>query len=60
MSRTTTKTFFSGALALLFGFAANIALAAEGDNFVDEASAKGIAEIETAKMALDKGTSEDV
>src|SRR3546814_17492878 len=35
-------------------------LAAEGENFVDEASAKGIAEIETAKMALDKGTSEDV
>jgi len=55
-----TKTVFSGAFALLFGVAANLALAAEGENFVDEASAKGIAEIETAKMALDKGTSEDV
>ncbi|WP_278420656.1 DUF4142 domain-containing protein [Stutzerimonas kunmingensis] len=55
-----TKTIFSGAFALLFGVAANLALAAEGENFVDEASAKGIAEIETAKMALDKGTSEDV
>ncbi len=55
-----TKTIFSGAFALLFGVAANLALAAEGKNFVDEASAKGIAEIETAKMALDKGTSEDV
>lgn len=55
-----TKTIFSGAFALLFGVAANLALAAEGENFVDEASAKGIAEMETAKMALDKGTSEDV
>jgi len=55
-----TKTIFSGAFAVLFGVAANLALAAEGENFVDEASAKGIAEIETAKMALDKGTSEDV
>ncbi|HAG79355.1 DUF4142 domain-containing protein [Stutzerimonas kunmingensis] len=55
-----TKTIFSGAFALLFGVAANLALAAEGENFVDEASAKGIAEIETAKMALDKGTSDDV
>lgn len=55
-----TKTIFSGAFALLFGVAANLALAAEGENFVDEASAKGIAEIETAKMALNKGTSEDV
>ncbi|MBK3868125.1 DUF4142 domain-containing protein [Pseudomonas stutzeri] len=56
----TNKTLFSGAFALLIGLAANMALAAEGDNFVDEASAKGIAEIETAKMALQKGTSEDV
>jgi putative membrane protein len=56
----TTKTIFSGAFALLVGLAANMALAAEGDNFVDEASAKGMAEIETARMALDKGTSEDV
>jgi len=37
----TTKTIFSGAFALLVGLAANMALAAEGDNFVDEASAKG-------------------
>ncbi len=56
----TTKTIFSGAFALLVGMAANMAFAAEGENFVDEASAKGIAEIETAKMALDKGTSQDV
>ena len=56
----TSRAFFSGTLALLFGIAANLAVAAEGENFVDEASAKGIAEIETAKMALDKGTAEDV
>ena len=56
----TSRAFFSGTLALLFGIAANLAVATEGENFVDEASAKGIAEIETAKMALAKGTSEDV
>ncbi|QGZ32200.1 DUF4142 domain-containing protein [Stutzerimonas stutzeri] len=56
----TTKAFFSGTAAVLFGVAANFALAADGENFVDEASAKGMAEIETAKLALDKGTAEDV
>ena len=40
--------------------AANLALAVEGENFVDEASAKGIAEIETAKLALDKSEAEDI
>ena len=55
-----TKAIFSGTTALLFSVAANFALAADGENFVDEASAKGMAEIETAKMALDKGTAEDV
>ncbi len=54
------NAFFSGALALLFGVAANLAVAAQGENFVDEASAKGLAEIETAKLALEKGTAEDV
>ncbi|MBA1272158.1 DUF4142 domain-containing protein [Stutzerimonas azotifigens] len=55
-----TKAFFSGTMAVLFGMAANLALAAEGDNFVDEASAKGMAEIETARLALEKGTAEDI
>jgi putative membrane protein len=55
-----TKAFFTGTTALLFSVAANFALAADGENFVDEASAKGMAEIETAKLALDKGTSQDV
>jgi len=44
----TTNFFFSGTAALLFSVAANFAHAAEGENFVDEASAKGIAEIEAA------------
>src|SRR5690606_15072927 len=57
---STTKAFLSGTTAILFGMAANLALAADGENFVDEASAKGIAEIETAKLALDKSDSEDV
>lgn len=56
----TTKAFFSGTAAVLFSVAANFALAADGENFVDEASAKGMAEIETAKLALEKGTAEDV
>lgn len=55
-----TKAFLSGTFALLIGLASTLALAAQGDNFVDEASAKGIAEIETARMALEKSTSEDV
>lgn len=59
MTRINTA-LFSGALALLFGVAANLAVAAQGENFVDEASAKGLAEIETAKLALEKGTAEDV
>lgn len=54
------KAFLSGACALLFGLLANMALAAEGENFVDDASAKGIAEIETSKLALQKSSSQDV
>lgn len=56
---STTKAFLSGTTALVFGMAATLALAVDGENFVDEASAKGIAEIETAKLALDKSNSED-
>lgn len=32
----------------------------DADDFVEEASAKGIAEIETARIALEKGTSKEV
>jgi len=58
--KNTTKTFFSGTAALLFSMAANFALAAEGENFVDEASAKGIAEIEAAKLAMSESNSQDI
>jgi len=56
----TTNFFFSGTAALLFSVAANFAHAAEGENFVDEASAKGIAEIEAAKLAMSESESQDV
>ena len=56
----TTNFFFSGTAALLFSVAANFALAAEGENFVDEASAKGIAEIEAAKLAMSESKSQDI
>ncbi|MGE6529173.1 DUF4142 domain-containing protein [Pseudomonas sp. NPDC077382] len=56
----TTNFFFSGTTALLFSVAANFALAAEGENFVDEASAKGIAEIEAAKLAMSESESQDI
>ncbi|TRX75910.1 DUF4142 domain-containing protein [Pseudomonas mangiferae] len=56
------KTLLAGAVATYFGVMAS-AYAADKMSpreFVDEASAKGIAEIETGKLALDKGTSADV
>jgi len=56
----TIRALLTGAAAVLFGMSANIALAANGENFVDEASAKGIAEIETSKLALDKSNAEDI
>lgn len=40
--------------------AANEVESISTDDFVEEASAKGIAEIETAKLALEKARSEDV
>lgn len=46
------------ALLLVLSFSVNADVDAE--DFVDEASAKGLAEIETGKMALRKGTSQQV
>ena len=59
MSRTI-NAFFAGFFALLLSAAASLAYANEATDFVDEASAKGVAEIETAKIALEKGTAADV
>lgn len=50
-------TLLAAGFALAIGSLSGIALADSPAEFVDEASAKGIAEIETSKMALEKGTS---
>lgn len=54
------KALLTASLALLLGAWANPTLADSPEDFVDEASAKGIAEIETGKMALEKATSPDI
>lgn len=52
----------SATAALLFGFAtmAQAADKVSANDFAEEASAKGIAEIETGKLALEKGSSAEV
>lgn len=46
---------------LLFGLGAVYAAGAmDSEDFVDEASAKGVAEIESSKLALEKSTSADI
>ncbi len=53
---------FTGMLALVLSISSAFTQAAarSTEEFVDEASAKGLAEIEAAKMALKKSTSQDV
>ncbi|GAB3389323.1 DUF4142 domain-containing protein [Azotobacter armeniacus] len=49
------------ASVLLFGLSAVYAAdTMDADDFVDEASAKGVAEIESGKLALEKSTSADI
>lgn len=58
-----TKFLLTNAFAVLFAGLSTMAMAVDtvdADDFVDEASAKGIAEIETGKLALQKSTSPDV
>lgn len=58
-----TKLFFTSAFLLSFGALSNFALAkdtVDAADFVDEASAAGVAEIETSKLALQKSTSANV
>ncbi|MBI6854653.1 DUF4142 domain-containing protein [Pseudomonas cichorii] len=51
----------TSALALLISLAGQTALAAQdSDDFVEDASAKGIAEVEAGKLAQEKGSSADV
>ena len=57
-----TGVLISATAALLFGFA-GLAQAADkvsANDFAEEASAKGIAEIETSKLALEKGSHAEV
>ncbi len=51
--------FFAAALALSVSLASHGAFAAS-DDFVEDASAKGVAEVEAGKLALEKGTAADV
>ncbi|MBX8485491.1 DUF4142 domain-containing protein [Pseudomonas cichorii] len=51
----------TSALALLISLAGQTALAAQdSDDFVEDASAKGIAEVEAGRLAQEKGSSGDV
>lgn len=50
----------SGAFALAFTLAGAVHAAQDADDFVEEASAKGVAEVEAGKLAKEKGTSSDV
>ncbi|WP_426141951.1 DUF4142 domain-containing protein [Pseudomonas sp. DWP3-1-2] len=47
-------------ITLALGFTTMSALAASPADFVDEASAKGLAEIQTSQLALEKSQSSDV
>ncbi|MET3713835.1 DUF4142 domain-containing protein [Pseudomonas sp. PvP001] len=51
--------FYAAALALSVSLASHGAFAAS-DDFVEDASAKGVAEVEAGKLALEKGTAADV
>lgn len=60
---TIKKLFARSTLVGLFGLASSLSFAAEkidADDFVEEVSAKGIAEVESAKLALEKSKSADV
>lgn len=57
------KILSTGALVCLFGTVSGLAFATDkidADDFVEEVSAKGIAEVESAKMAQQKSTSADI
>lgn len=59
----TTKILLAGAFLLSFGGACSTAMAldkVDADDFVKDASAAGIAEIETGKLALQKSAAADV
>ncbi len=57
MMNTILRT---GAFALAFSLAGAVHAAQDADDFVEDASAKGVAEVEAGKLAQEKGTSSDV
>ncbi|MFK3795569.1 DUF4142 domain-containing protein [Pseudomonas sp. NPDC088444] len=48
------------AFALIAALGTPLAYAAQDDDFVEDASAKGVAEVEAGKLAQEKGTAADV
>lgn len=60
---TIKKLLTNSALVCIFGATSSLVFAADkidADDFVEEVSAKGVAEVEGAKLALEKSTSPDV
>lgn len=60
---TIQKLLTKSALVCIIGATSSLAFAVDkidADDFVDEVSAKGIAEVESAKLALEKSKSPDV
>ena len=57
---TPLKLLLNGLCILLLSMSFSASADVDAEDFVDEASAKGLAEIETGKIALRKGTSQHV
>lgn len=55
-----TNLIRTTALAAYIALVSQGAFAAVDDDFVEDASAKGVAEVEAGKLAQEKGTSADV
>src|SRR5471032_1094455 len=55
-----TQTLRATGLAVLLSMASAMAYAASPATFVDDASAKGLAEIQTSQLALEKSQSGDI
>lgn len=55
----TSKTLMGSGLALAVALASNLAFA-QADDFTDDASAKGVAEVEAAKIALEESQAQDI
>lgn len=55
------KRIYAAAMVISFSLISHVTFAAtKADDFVEDASAKGVAEVEAGKLAEEKGTSADV